>query len=64
MDFKNLKELRKQRKITSGEMAKRMGVHRDTVNRIESGDEATSWKNVKNYIGVLGDLEIRLLIKQ
>ena len=54
MDIKKLVERRKEMKISVTEVAKKMNVHRGTVERIEQGDENTGWKNIENYAAAIG----------
>lgn len=63
MDTTKLKELRKQRRISIGRMAQTLGVHRDTISRLENGDERASVGNLLNYVKALGDVEIKLQLK-
>lgn len=44
-------------KVSVTEVAKKMNVHRGTVERIEQGDENVGWKNIENYAQAIG-LEI------
>ena len=58
MDLKKLKELRRQKKIKQGELAKRIGVSRNLIRRIENGVGNPSYNTVKDFVEALG-LELR-----
>ena len=62
MDLKQLKELRKQRKIKINELTKMTGISRNLIASIENGKGNPSFANVVRVIEVL-DLELRILLK-
>ena len=58
-----LKEERRLRKIRIQDAAKSLGVHRNTLGRIESGEtEIVSYDLIESYANLL-DMELRFLIK-
>lgn len=58
-----LKEERRRRKIQIQDAAKSLGVHRNTLGRVESGEtEIVSYDLIESYANLL-DLELRFLVK-
>ncbi len=51
---KNLTRLRKERDLTQSEMAKILGVHRITVNRLEKGKHQPFLGDAKRFARALG----------
>jgi len=62
MDLKQLKELRKYKKIKINELSKMTGISRNLISRIENGKGNPSFDNVQKIANALG-LELGGLIK-
>lgn len=61
LNLKDLKELRKQRKIKINELSKMTGISRNLITRIENDKGNPTFDNVVKIIEALG-LELRILI--
>lgn len=62
MDYKRIREIRKGKKITLGELSGKTGIHRVRLSRIEEGSEATRVIDLEKICEVLG-LEVRIILK-
>lgn len=60
MELTKLKEFRKNKKITIGELSKRTNIHRDRISLIERGKVNPSYETVETIVKSLG-LEIVLM---
>ncbi len=63
MDLTELKELRKQKRIKIGELAKITGISRNVISRIENGKGNPTHANVVALINAL-DLDLALLTRK
>ena len=63
MNLQRLKDLRVQRKISLKDMAKQTKYSRQLLSRLENGDTNVNLGALLSYIDSLGDMELRLQIK-
>lgn len=61
LDLKELKNLRKEKKIKINELSKTTGISRNLISRIENGKGNPTFDNVTSLINALG-LELIMII--
>lgn len=61
MDLKKLRDIRKMRGLTIGELAKKVGVNRDTISDIEKGKANPTYNNLESIADAL-NVTIEILL--